>query len=92
MIENQFGEFFPPTLDKSGNQYNSQFTLRDYFAAKATDVDINRTLSEMSMEDCVNRSSSENRAIARYIFADAMMNARENKRGYKWIAEKRLKR
>jgi hypothetical protein len=35
MIENEFGEFFPPTLDKDGNSYNSQFTLRDYFAAKA---------------------------------------------------------
>lgn len=55
-----------PILDKS--YYNEGMDLRDYFAAKAMQEMILRAIDEKVMPDEL--------AVNSYIFADAMMEAR----------------
>lgn len=72
MIENEFGEFFPPTLDESGNSYNSQFTIRDYFAAKAMQGEL---ASQANGSEWIDIDK-----LAKYSYdiADAMLQARKS--------------
>jgi len=73
MIENEFGEFFPPTIDRDGNSYNSQFTLRDYFAAKALQAELSAQSKENGF--CVNFDDFSDRA---YKIADSMLERRKS--------------
>lgn len=50
--------------------------LRDYFAAHATDTDIEYYLGTLTMAQ-VRGLESHQRVVARYLFADAMMAARQ---------------
>jgi hypothetical protein len=67
MSKDNGGPDFPFVLESSGGIqfYEAGMTMRDYFAAKATDRDVN---------DVMNRSSVNlTRTQARYIHADNML-------------------
>ena len=52
-------------------------TLRDYFAAHASDDDIGRILSDFYFANVGEDVSQPTRAEAKYMHADAMLAARE---------------
>ncbi len=56
--------YFPPTLDDTGYQYTSNFTIRDHFAGLAMQALISKSLD---VEFIIGMS---------YVYADAMMKER----------------
>jgi hypothetical protein len=71
------GPAFPGQVDHGAAGIESfvGMTLRDYFAAKASEDDIKDILEWKDILECTNCSRQE----ARYIHADAMLKARGNK-------------
>lgn len=68
------GQAFPiPATDENTHHYG--MTLRDYFACKATDDDISRH-QEFEF-DAYGAAPKFSREVARYKFADAMLEARK---------------
>ena len=85
---NTGGPAFPDgSTNEWGNAYNSGMTLRDYFAAKASEEDIRANI-EGPMQECIvegsdgrkhitHRNVKYTREQAKYRYADAMLKARE---------------
>ena len=81
---------FPTQIDNYAHYGTQGMTLRDYFAAKASEEDIKRHLFTGRIVDVVVELTNGRKEIykepevqtreqARYAFADAMLKAREAK-------------
>lgn len=77
---NDGGPAFPETpksADTNQSYVQGGMTLRDYFAAHATDADIEPFLDGMTAAGIVGPKAATYRAKARFGFADAMIAARQ---------------
>ena len=73
---NTGGPAFPlPGLHR--DTYNNGMTLRDYFAAKATDADVKEQVDLLREVSPMRMLPEGWRATCRYMHADAMLKARE---------------
>ena len=89
MTKNTGGPAFPgfDYIDQHGKKNPEGMTLRDYFAAKASEEDIRANI-EGPMQECIvegsdgrkhitHRTVKYTREQAKYRYADAMLKARE---------------
>jgi hypothetical protein len=78
MAKNDGGPAFPVVAPGGWGtcQYEGGMTLRDYFAAHATDADVQRWIKIASLN---NLSVSHEQA--KFMYADAMITAREKSNG-----------